>query len=118
MNNYRLVYSSDPKLNERCPRCKEVLSECSCPKKAQMPDSISGVLQLEKAHRGGKTVTVLKKLPPVEDFLKHLAKELKQQCGCGGTYGIAEEMGYVEIQGDRRELLREYLPKKGIKVKG
>ena len=73
---------------------------------------------MEKAKRGGKTVTVLRSLPKIDSFVKKLAKELKNACGTGGTSGIEEEEGYVEIQGDQRDRIREILMKKGYQVKG
>lgn len=116
MNDYRLVYSTDKKLNQRCSRCKELQSECTCKADVEIPNSITAYLRLEKAHRGGKTVTVVDRLPASEPYLKKLAKELKAACGCGGTFKI-EENGIIELQGDRREILRVELVKRGIKVK-
>jgi translation initiation factor 1 len=114
----RLVYSTDPKLNQRCPKCHELVSECLCPPEAVIPDKITAHLRLEKAKRKGKTVTVVEGLPASRDFLCGLASELKRSTGSGGTYGIREAAGYIEIQGDRRELLRELLSKNGISAKG
>ena len=47
-------------------------------------------------------------------FLKELAQELKRVCGTGGT--PAEDS--VELQGDLRDRVRDYLQKKGYAVKG
>lgn len=69
---------------------------------------------MEKAGRGGKTVTVVFGLPNNAAYLKSLAQELKRACGTGGT---ATEDG-VELQGDLRERVREYLVSKGYHVKG
>jgi len=46
--------------------------------------------------------------------LKELAQELKRTCGTGGA--VAENT--IELQGDLRERVREYLVKKGWQVKG
>jgi translation initiation factor 1 len=121
--NTRLVYSTDPKLNEKCPKCKEVLSECACAPAASMPEGAKtynfvAVLRIEKSGRGGKTVTVIDQLPKVELFLKDLTKELKNKCGAGGTYVTTGKEGLIEIQGDKREQIRAHLAKKGIRVKG
>jgi len=70
-------------------------------------------MRVEKAGRGGKTVTVVYGLPRNDVFLKDLAKELKRACGTGGT---ATDEG-VELQGDIRERVRELLVKKGFQVK-
>ena len=54
----------------------------------------------QTAHRGGKTVTVVKNfvgigLPEKEQ----LAKQMQKRCGCGGTV----KEGRIEIQGDKRD---------------
>ncbi|MEO5740009.1 MAG: translation initiation factor [Vicinamibacterales bacterium] len=69
---------------------------------------------MEKKGRGGKTVTVVYDLPQNEAFLKELAQELKRACGTGGA--VADNT--VELQGDLRERVREYLANKGWQVKG
>jgi translation initiation factor 1 len=69
---------------------------------------------MEKKGRGGKTVTVVYDLPRNEAFLKELAQELKRTCGTGGA--VAEDT--IELQGDLRDRVREYLVKKGWQVKG
>ena len=45
--------------------------------------------------------------------LTKLAAELKKKCGCGG----AVKDGVIEIQGDKRDLLKSLLEAKGMKVK-
>ena len=115
----RLVYSSDPEVNRKCPRCKELLVECTCPKEATGPVSaFTAVLRIEKKGRGGKTVTVVAKLPRKEAFLKELTTLLKKKCGSGGTYAMEGDEGVIEIQGDKRELVRQVLTSQNIKHKG
>jgi translation initiation factor 1 len=115
----RLVYSSDPKLNQKCPKCKEVLSECTCPEEVDAKSyKFIAVLRIEKQGRGGKTVTVIDRLPKSEIFLKDLTTKLKKKCGSGGTYLMDGKDGIIEIQGDKRELIRESLAKEGIQSKG
>lgn len=75
-------------------------------------------MQLERKGRGGRSVTVLKKLPPSKDLLELLTGKMKKRCGCGGTYRIEENSGVIEIQGDKREELRKALAAEGILVKG
>jgi translation initiation factor 1 len=70
-------------------------------------------LRMEKKGRGG-TVTVVDGLPDNATFLKELSQELKRLCGTGGA--VAD--GAVELQGDLRDRVREYLAKKGWTVKG
>jgi translation initiation factor 1 len=69
---------------------------------------------MEKKGRGGKTVTVVFGLPNNTAFLKDLSQELKRACGTGGT---ATGDG-VELQGDLRERVREFLLGRGFLVKG
>lgn len=115
----RLVYSSNPALNKKCPRCKEAVSECSCPSDAPaVAGAVTAVMRIEKSGRGGKTVTVIDRLPKSESFLKELCTELKKKCGSGGTYLMTAESGVIEIQGDKREMLRAALSKKGMTVRG
>jgi translation initiation factor 1 len=63
--------------------------------------------------RGGKAVTIAKKLILSEDDLKALAKQLKQACGSGGTV----KDGQIEIQGEHREKISEVLQALGYKVR-
>jgi translation initiation factor 1 len=71
-------------------------------------------LRMEKAGRGGKTVTVVYDLPRNTEFLRALAQELKRACGTGGA--VVDDT--IELQGELRDRVREFLTKKGIAVKG
>lgn len=79
-----------------------------------MPDRLVAKLRLEKKGRGGKAVTVVYGLPQNEAFLKELSGTLKRTCGTGGA--VVE--GGVELQGDLRDRVREYLRQQGYVVKG
>lgn len=119
MSNVRRVYSTDPKDNEKCPRCKEFLVNCECPPPIEIKSrNFAAILRIEKGGRGGKTVTVIDGLPKVEVFLKELSSELKRKCGVGGTYRTDGKEGIVEIQGDQRDVIRRHLEAKGYRVKG
>ena len=63
-------------------------------------------------------MTVVDKLPRSEKFLEGLARKLKTRCGSGGTYRIKNGMGLIEIQGDKRELIRKVLAEEGIQTRG
>ena len=69
------------------------------------PNQQTVYLHRDSKGRGGKTVTLVKKLVLSEDDLKELAKKLKQICGSGGT--IKGDM--IEIQGEHREKIAEAL---------
>jgi translation initiation factor 1 len=113
--DHRLVYSSGR--GRICPGCGWPADTCTCSKNAagaQVPDRVVAKLRLEKAGRGGKTVTVVYDLPRNVEFLKGLCADLKRACGTGGTTGDET----VELQGDHRDRVRELLRKKGVVVKG
>ena len=71
------------------------------------PQQQTAYLHRDSKGRGGKTVTLVKKLVLSEDDLKELAKKLKQVCGSGGTV----KDGEIEIQGEHRERIAEALQK-------
>ena len=66
-------------------------------------------LAMERAGRGGKTVTLVKGFVGSEADLNALCKLLKQKCGVGG----AAKEGEIIIQGDHRQRLLEILKKEG-----
>jgi translation initiation factor 1 len=110
----RLVYSSAA--GRICPGCGQPERGCKCAGKsaAPVPGRPVAKLRVEKAGRGGKTVTVVFGLPQNAAFLKDLAQELKRACGTGGA---VREDG-VELQGDLRDRVREILAARNFLVKG
>ncbi|HWL54863.1 MAG TPA: translation initiation factor [Chthoniobacteraceae bacterium] len=73
------------------------------------------ILRKETAHRGGKTVLVIRFEPmPNEAELARLAKELRVACGCGG----AVKEGEIELQGRQLEKVRELLVGEGFRLAG
>ncbi len=113
-DNSRLVYSSAA--GRVCPKCGQPERGCKCSEKSNepVPDKLVAKLRMEKAGRGGKTVTVIYGLPNNAAFLKDLAQELKRACGTGGT---ATDDG-VELQGDISDRVRALLQRKGFQVRG
>jgi len=113
-SNTRIVYSTGA--GRICPGCGWPAHDCRCSKDAEqpVPDRIVARLRVEKAGRGGKTVTVVYGLPRNAVFLKELCGELKRKCGTGGA--VADDT--VELQGDHRERIRGLLLEKGFLVKG
>jgi translation initiation factor 1 len=110
----RVVYSSAA--GRICPGCGLPERGCRCEEKASepVPDRPVAKLRVERAGRGGKTVTVVFGLPRNDAFLESLNQELKRACGTGGT---ATGDG-VELQGDLRDRVRAHLTNKGFIVKG
>ena len=66
-------------------------------------------LYMERAGRGGKTVTIVKFFVGSEDDMVALCKLIKQKCGVGGSV----KDGEIIIQGDHRERLLDILKKEG-----
>ena len=110
----RPVYSTDT--GRLCADCGAPIAACRCAAAGDeaVPTRIVATLRIEKAGRGGKTVTVVAGLPRNAAFLKGLCAELKRACGSGGAVGD----GTVEIQGEKRERVRAHLVAKGYGVKG
>jgi len=67
----------------------------------------------ETKGRKGKGVIVIAGLGLSTDDLKKLASKLKKTCGSGGSV-VGET---IEVQGDKRELIKTTLEKQGFKVK-
>ena len=66
-------------------------------------------LNMERAGRGGKTVTLVKGFVGSDKDINALCKLLKQKCGVGGSV----KDGEIIIQGDHRLRLVEILKKEG-----
>jgi translation initiation factor 1 len=111
-----LVYSTG--VGTICSGCGWPERDCKCSQKAtakgSIPRRIVANLRMEKKGRGGKTVTVVGGLPRNAAFLKQLCQELKRACGTGG----AVQDDAIELQGDLRERVRDFLRKKDFGVKG
>jgi translation initiation factor 1 len=65
---------------------------------------------LDKKHRGGKVVSIIKGFSMKEDDIEILAKKLKTFCGSGGSVKDNE----IIIQGDHREKIFQWLLKNGF----
>lgn len=66
-------------------------------------------VSMEKNHRGGKTVTLVRGFVGTDDDLTALARLLKTRCGVGGS---AKE-GEIIIQGDFRQRIIDLLKAEG-----
>ena len=98
----RLVYSTDSgRINheeEKAPRPKG-----------------DGIVRIQRQTSGrkGKGVCLITGIDLDDSALEKLAAELKKKCGCGGSV----KEGVIEIQGDKRDLIKTLLEAKGMKVK-
>lgn len=100
-------------LTRECPGCSRAETACVCAAKPQPPQGPqTAKLRLEK--RCGKPVTVVFGLVLSDSAGKDLLRDLKARCGAGGTF----KGGELELQGDQREVVREFLLAKGFRVKG
>ena len=105
----KLVYSSEfPGQNLKKKKSKkEDVQEFN-------PEDVTLKLRIEKKGRGGKAVTIIYDLPQNPPYFKKLLKEIKNFCGTGGS----QKKDLLEIQGDQRPKIKEFLLKKNFKVKG
>ncbi|EPF16633.1 MULTISPECIES: stress response translation initiation inhibitor YciH [Cedecea] len=100
--NSRLVYSTE---TGRIDEPKAV---------AERPKG-DGIVRIQKQTSGrkGKGVCLISGIDEDDATLAKIAAELKKKCGCGG----AVKDGIIEIQGDKRDLIKSLLEAKGMKVK-
>uniref|UniRef100_UPI000A103BBC stress response translation initiation inhibitor YciH n=1 Tax=Cronobacter sakazakii TaxID=28141 RepID=UPI000A103BBC len=99
-NNSRLVYSTETgRIDE--------------PKAAPARPKGDGVVRIQRQTSGrkGKGVCLITGIDADDATLNSLAAELKKKCSCGG----AVKEGVIEIQGDKRELIKSLLEAKGMK---
>ncbi|PQQ28912.1 stress response translation initiation inhibitor YciH [Photorhabdus hindustanensis] len=101
-NNSRLVYSTD----------KGRIQEETVKPQRSKGDGIVRI-QRQTSGRKGKGVCIITGIDADDQALIKLAAELKKKCGCGGSV----KDGEIEIQGDKRDLLKQLLEAKGMTVK-
>ncbi|UAK73806.1 translation initiation factor [Aeromonas enteropelogenes] len=101
-NNSRLVYSTDGGM----------IKEQSAPQSAS-PFPTDGTVRIRRETKGRKGAGVITIHGVPAEQQKALATQLKKKCGTGG--GIKESV--IEIQGDKRDLIKAELEKAGFSVK-
>lgn len=104
MSNDTIVYSTDSG------RIK--------PNKKSNPapsSNLDGIIRIRRETKGrkGKGVTTVSGIDSTTMDIKALASELKKLCGTGGA--VKQEV--IEIQGDNKDKIKQFLEGKGLKVK-
>jgi translation initiation factor 1 len=102
MDKNNIVYSTDPDWKKE-PEKKDGYT-------SGLVTGQTAYIQRDRKKRAGKVVTVISGL---KGDLKGLQKELQKLCGSGGTV----KNDNMEIQGDHREKIADYLQSKGFKTK-
>lgn len=96
-----MVYSTNPDY--------EFVSD-SEPEEKSLPRNAQKLrVSMERAGRGGKTVTLVKGFVGSQEDMKELARILKNRCGVGGS----AKDGEIVIQGDLRARVVEILKAEG-----
>ena len=99
------LYPADEQMDSELPAAEELTDEApTLPRKQQKLR-----LAMERAGRGGKTVTLIRGFVGTDEEINALCKLLKQRCGVGGT----AKAGEIIIQGDHRTRLVELLKQEG-----
>lgn len=108
-----LVYSTET--GRMCPACRQPLAQCACKAQAKAAPVGDGVVRVSRQTkgRGGKSVTVVKGLALDAIALALLGKQLRAQCGSGGTV----KDGVIEVQGEHVDAIMAALVKLGHQPK-
>ncbi|MCK4747167.1 MAG: translation initiation factor [Bacteroidales bacterium] len=100
-----VVYSTNPDFDFNAEKKEET--------ETLSPGEQTLFVRLDRKNRKGKTVTLVEGFVGTGDDLKDLGKELKSNCGVGGS----AKDGEILLQGDFRERVVTMLQKRGYKVK-
>lgn len=100
-NRLNIVYSTNPEF--------QYLTDEKEENETLHKESQKLRVSIEKHHRGGKTVTLVKNFIGNNDDLKELGRILKTKCGVGGSV----KDGEIIIQGEFKEKVIEILKKEG-----
>ena len=103
MSNSRIVYSTDNNAVDN----SEVRESSNI-------DPSEQVVRIHLDRKGGgRIVTIIKGLMHESRIMIDLTKELKKKCGSGGSFKNNE----ILIQGNKRDVVQEFLQKKGYNPK-
>ena len=96
-----MVYSTNPDFEYTTSTEEEVATLA--------PEKQNLRVWLDRKHRGGKTVTLVKDFVGSDADLQELGRMLKSKCGVGGS----AKDGEIIIQGDHRDRVTALLIQKG-----
>jgi translation initiation factor 1 len=96
-------------MNEVCQKCGLPKELCVCEVIAKETQKIR-VTAVKK--RYGKLSTIIQGIDSKDINIKELAKKLKSELACGGTY--SKEDNTIELQGEHKRKIRELLIKAGF----
>ena len=109
-NNWKrrlgIVYSTEKEFDYKNDSDNPELETLS-PEKQQL------VVSIDRSHRAGKQVTLIKGFIGNDNDLETLGKQLKIKCGVGGSV----KDGEIILQGDFRERVVNLLTAMGYRVK-
>ena len=94
-------------MNEVCTKCGLVKELCVCETIAKESQKITIALEKKKFK---KIYTVIEGIDDKDINIKDLAKRLKSELACGGTF----KDGKIELQGEHKHKVKEILIKIGF----
>ena len=100
-----MVYSTNPDYEYQV--ASEPETETLPPEKQNLK------VWLDRKHRGGKVVTIVKGFVGREEDITELGRMLKSRCGVGGSV----KDGEIIVQGEHRDRIVELLVTAGYKCK-
>jgi translation initiation factor 1 len=103
-NRWGTVYSTDPDFDyDQYAEEEETLP----------PGEQTLYVSLDRKQRKGRTVTLVEGFTGTSDDLRALEKQLKTQCGVGGSSGD----GCILLQGDLKQKVAGLLERAGYRIK-
>ena len=100
-----VVYSTNPEFSYEEDDTEDI--QTPAPEKQRL------IVTIDRSHRAGKQVTLVKGFVGTDEDLATLGKSLKQRCGVGGT----AKDGEITLQGDLRDKVCALLAGMGYKAK-
>ena len=92
-------------------------AEVQTPRKSKTSNEIlepsKHLLFFKKEKRRGKTVTLVGEFQISKSDAISLVKDIKKRLGCGGSF----KDGFIEVQGELKDRLREILVQKDFRFK-